>query len=160
MGKVSLLDRNVPKIESEMSRSILNLSDGIVSFTKKDSFTSFISPGFNNPISARPFFIKNGRAEIGLLNPGEMKEVKLSFFVKETIPSDKFNMDLLISDSIFGTFLSNKLTFPIVAGKNKLTQASSTLKISRNNIPLYSGMSFNATVVSMMKEGAIIISDV
>ena len=110
-------------------------------------------------LSNKEVFIKNGRAEIGLLNPGEMKEVKLSFFVKETIPSDTFNMDLLISDSIFGTFLSNKLTFPIVAGKNKLTQASSTLKISRNHIPLYSGMSFNATVVSMMKEGAIIISD-
>ncbi|MEK7788287.1 MAG: hypothetical protein AAB283_00065, partial [Planctomycetota bacterium] len=110
-------------------------------------------------LSNKEVFIKNGRAEIGLLNPGEMKEVKLSFFVKETITSDTFNMDMLISDSIFGTFLSNKLTFPIVAGKNKLTQASSTLKISRNHIPLYSGMSFNATVVSMMKEGTIIISD-
>lgn len=110
-------------------------------------------------LSNKEVFIKNGRAEIGLLNPGEMKEVRLSFFVKETITSDTFNMDLLISDSIFGMFLSNKLTFPIVAGKNKLTQASSTLKISRNHIPLYSGMSFNATVLSMMKEGAIIISD-
>ena len=38
--------------------SILNVSDVIVSFTKKDKFTSFISPGFNNPISAQPFFIK------------------------------------------------------------------------------------------------------
>ncbi len=110
-------------------------------------------------LSNKEVFIKNGRAEIGLLNPGEMKEVKLSFFVKETIPSDKFNMDLLISDSIFGTFLSNKLTFPIVASKSKLTHASSILKIGRNHTPLYSGMSFNSTVLSMMKEGTIIMSD-
>jgi len=110
-------------------------------------------------LSNKEVFIKNGRAEIGLLNPGEMKEVKLSFFVKETIPSDKFNMDLLISDSIFGTFLSNKLTFPIVASKSKLTQASSILKIGRNHTPLYSGMSFNSTVLSMMKEGTILMSD-
>ncbi|MBM2835209.1 MAG: ctpA 1, partial [Candidatus Brocadiaceae bacterium] len=110
-------------------------------------------------LSNKEVFIKNGRAEIGLLNPGEMKEVKLSFFVKETLSSDKFNMDLLISDSIFGTFLSNKLTFPIVASKSKLTQASSILKIGRNHTPLYSGMSFNSTVLSMMKEGTILMSD-
>ena len=110
-------------------------------------------------LSNKEIFIKSGRAEIGLLNPGEMKEVKLSFFVKETLSSDKFNMDLLISDSIFGIFLSNKLSFPIVAGKSKLTHASSALKISRNHAPLYSGMSFNSTVLSMMKEGTILMSD-
>lgn len=110
-------------------------------------------------LSNKEIFIKNGRAEIGLLNPGEMKEVKLSFFVKETLSSDKFNMDMIITDSIFGTFLSNKLTFPMIPGKNKLTQASSILKIGRNHTPLYSGMSFNSTVLSMMKEGTIIMSD-
>ncbi|HHT9138435.1 MAG TPA: MXAN_5808 family serine peptidase [Candidatus Wunengus sp. YC60] len=110
-------------------------------------------------LSNKEIFIKNGRAEIGLLNPGEMKEVKLSFFVKETLSSDKFNMDMIVTDSIFGTFLSNKLTFPIAPGKNKLTQASGILKIGRNHTPLYSGMSFNSTVLSMMKEGTILTSD-
>jgi len=110
-------------------------------------------------LSNKEVFIKNGRAEIGLLNSGEMKEVKLSFFVKETLSSDKFNMDMIITDSVFGTFLSNKLTFPVIPSKNKLTQASSILKIGRNHTPLYSGMSFNSTVLSMMKEGAILMSD-
>ena len=110
-------------------------------------------------LSNKEVFIKNGRAEIGLLNPGEMKEVKLSFFVKETLSSDKFNMDMIITDSVFGAFLSNKLTFPVTPGKNKLTQTSSTLKIGRNHTPLYSGMSFNSPVLSMMKEGAILMSD-
>ncbi|MCR4319994.1 MAG: S41 family peptidase [Candidatus Brocadiaceae bacterium] len=110
-------------------------------------------------LSNKEVFIKNGRAEIGLLNPGEMKEAKLSFFVKETLSSDKFNMDMIITDSVFLTFLSNKLTFPVTPGKNKLTQTSSILKIGRNHTPLYSGMSFNSTVLSMMKEGAILMSD-
>ncbi len=110
-------------------------------------------------LSNKEIFIKNGRAEIGLLNPGEMKEVKLSFFVKETLSSDKFNMDMIITDSIFGTFLSNKLTFPVIPSKNKLTQTSSILKIGRNHTPLYSGVSFNSTVLSMMKEGTILMSD-
>src|SRR5574337_1597460 len=68
-------------------------------------------------------------------------------------------MDLLISDSIFGIFLSNKLSFPIIAGKSKLTHTSNSLKISRNHAPLYSGMSFNSTILSMMKEGTILMSD-
>jgi len=110
-------------------------------------------------LSNKEVFIKNGRAEIGLLNPGEMKEAKLSFFVKETLSSDKFNMDMIITDSVFWTFLSNKLTFPVTPSKNKLTQASSILKIGRNHTPLYSGMSFNSTVLSIMKDGTILMSD-
>ena len=110
-------------------------------------------------LSNKEVFIKNGRAEIGLLNPGEMKEAKLSFFVKETLSSDKFNMDMIITDSVFWTFLSNKLTFPVIPSKNKLTQASSILKIGRNHTPLYSGMSFNSTVLSIMKDGTILMSD-
>lgn len=110
-------------------------------------------------LSNKEVFIKNGRAEIGLLNPGEMKEAKLSFFVKETLSSDKFNMDMIITDSVFWTFLSNKLTFPVTPSKNKLTHASSILKIGRNHTPLYSGMSFNSTVLSIMKEGTILMSD-
>jgi len=88
-----------------------------------------------------------------------MKEAKLSFFVKETLSSDKFNMDMIITDSVFWTFLSNKLTFPVIPSKNKLTQASSILKIGRNHTPLYSGMSFNSTVLSIMKDGTILMSD-
>src|SRR3989304_1085536 len=110
-------------------------------------------------LSNKEVFIKNGRAEIGLLNPGEMKEAKLSFFVKETLSSDKFNMDMIITDSVFWTFLSNKLTFPVIPSKNKLTQASSILKIGRNHTPLYSGMSFNSTILSIMKDGTILMSD-
>ncbi|HHT9116666.1 MAG: PDZ domain-containing protein [Planctomycetes bacterium] len=110
-------------------------------------------------LSNKEVFIKNGRAEIGLLNPGEMKEAKLSFFVKETLSSDKFNMDMIITDSVFWTFLSNKLTFPVIPSKNKLTQVSTILKIGRNHTPLYSGMSFNSTVLSIMKDGTILMSD-
>ena len=68
-------------------------------------------------------------------------------------------MDMIITDSVFGTFLSNKLTFPVTPSKNKLTQTSSILKTDRNHTPLYSGMSFNSTVLSIMKEGTILMSD-
>lgn len=104
-------------------------------------------------LSDKDVFIKNGRAEIGTLSPGETKEVKLSFIVKETMHSDKFSVDVVISEMIFGTFITNKLTFPIVAGKPKMTLTSGFVKVGRNRTPLYGGMSFDSPVLSMMKEG-------
>ncbi len=110
-------------------------------------------------LSNKDIFIKNGRVETGPVNPGETKEVKLSFVVKETVSSDKFTMDMLISDTIFGTFLSNKLNFPITGGRPKITQTPCVLKINKNHTPLYGGMSFDSPVVSMMGEGALAQSD-
>ncbi len=110
-------------------------------------------------LSNKDVFIKNGRAEIGVLNPGETKEVKLSLFVKDTVSPDKFSMEMIISDIVLGAFLTNKLTFPIVPAKSKMAQTSGLLKIGRNHTPLYGGMSFDSPVLSMMNEGTILASD-
>lgn len=110
-------------------------------------------------LSNKEIFVKNGRAEIGPLNPGEKKEIKLSFFVKETVSSDKFSMDMIISDMVFGTFLTNKLSFPIVSAKPKMLQTSGLLKVRKNHVPLYGGMSFDSTIVSMMKEGTVLAAN-
>ncbi len=110
-------------------------------------------------LSNKDVLIKNGRAEIGTLNPGEAKEVKLSFFVKETISPGNFNVDLVISDAVFGTFLSDKLALSVVTTKQKMTQVASFLRTSRNHTPLYGGMSFDSSVLSMMKNGTVLVSD-
>lgn len=110
-------------------------------------------------LSNKEIFVKNGRAEIGALNPGEMKEASLSFFIKETVSSDKFSMDMIISDMVFGTFLTSKLTFPIIANKQKIVQTSGLLKVERNYTPLYGGASFDSPVLSMLKEGTILMGD-
>lgn len=110
-------------------------------------------------LSNKDIFMKNGRVETGPVNPGETKEVNLSFIVKESVSSDKFTMDMLISDTIFGTFLSNKLNFPIAGGRPKITMMPGFFKINKNHTPLYGGMSFDSPVVSMMGEGAIVQSD-
>ncbi|TVM02952.1 MAG: hypothetical protein CV087_07695 [Candidatus Brocadia sp. WS118] len=110
-------------------------------------------------LSNKEVFVKNGRAEIGSLNPGERKEAVLSFFIKETVLADKFSMDMIISDMIFGSFLTNKLTFPIVANRPKIVQTSGFLKVGRNYTPLYGGLSFDSPVLSMMKEGTILTAN-
>jgi carboxyl-terminal processing protease len=70
--------------------------------------------------------------------------------------SGKFSVDIIISDMIFGTFITNKLSFPVAASKPKITQASGFLKIGRNHTPLYGGMSFDSPVLSVMKEGTVL----
>jgi len=57
--------------------------------------------------------------------------------------------------------LSNKLKFPVVANANnqKMVFDTKLLKINKNHIPLYGGMSFDSPVVSMMNEGTILKSD-
>ncbi|MCF6148396.1 MAG: PDZ domain-containing protein [Candidatus Kuenenia sp.] len=110
-------------------------------------------------LSDKEVFVEKGRIEIGQLNPGEIKEAELTFTVKETISSKEFNMDIIISDSIFGTFLSNKLNFPVVASTQKMVSDSKLLKINKNHIPLYGGMSFDSPVLSMMNEGTILKSN-
>lgn len=110
-------------------------------------------------LSNKEVFVKNGRAELGSLNPGERKEAALSFFIKETVSSDKFSMEMIISDMIFGSFLTNKLSFPLVASRSKITQTSGLLKVGKNYTPLYGGMSFDSPVLSMMKEGTILTAN-
>lgn len=110
-------------------------------------------------LSNKEIFVKNGRAEIGTLNPGERKEAILSFSIKETVSLDKFSMDMIISDMVFGTFLTSKLTFPVVAGKPKIVQTSGLLKVGKNYTPLYGGMSFDSPVLSMMKEGTVLMAN-
>lgn len=110
-------------------------------------------------LSNKEVFIKNGRAEIGTLSPGETKEVKLSFVVKEIMPLDKFSVDVVISEMIFGTFVTNKLTFPVVASKSKMTPSSGLVKVRRNHTPLYGGTSFDSPVLSMMKGGTCLTYD-
>ena len=68
-------------------------------------------------------------------------------------------MDMIISDMVFGTFLTNKLSFPIVSAKPKMLQTSGLLKVRKNHVPLYGGMSFDSTIVSMMKEGTVLAAN-
>lgn len=110
-------------------------------------------------LSNKEVLIKKGRAEIGALSPGEKKEVKLSLFVKETIPSGNFSVDLIVSDTVFGTFLSNKLNLPIMGSRSKMTPVTTSLKIKKNHTLLYGGTSFDSPVLSVMKEGTPLISD-
>src|SRR3989339_468426 len=79
-------------------------------------------------LSNKEVFIKNGRAEIGLLNPGEMKEAKLSFFVKETLSSDRFR--IILPDNRHG-WVSAKEALESIGAENK----PNTLELFIQRIP-------------------------
>jgi len=133
----------------ELLVSIKNIGEG---FSEKNVATL-------KSLSDKEVFVKEGRVEIGSLKPGETREAKLTFFIKDTISSGKFTMDMIVSDLTFGTFLSNKLTFPIETARPKITHIAGALKITRNNAPLYGGMSSNSVVLATLKEGSVWESD-
>ncbi len=110
-------------------------------------------------LSNKEILIKNGRVEVENLNPGEKKEAKISFFVKDTVSPENFTVDLIVSDTVFETLLTHKITLPVVAGKSKVTPAKSVLRIERNHTPLYGGMSYDSPVISMMNKDTILASD-
>jgi len=110
-------------------------------------------------LSDKNVFVKKGRVEIGQLNPGETEKAKLSFVVKEEIGSEDFHVDLVTSDSTFGTFLKKKLDFRLANNTPDIKTTANHLEIKKIHTPLYGGMSFDSPVLSMMKEKMILRSD-
>lgn len=157
------------QISDSEKRSPKNTGDGLIQPGEDIDLLISVKNVGNGPseknvvtlrgLSNKDVLIKDGRVEIGTLNPGEKKDMKLSFYVKDTISSDSFSMDLIVSDIIFGTFLSDKLKLPIFGTRPKLTPVASHVKISRNHTALYGGMSFDSPVLSIMKEGTVLTSD-
>lgn len=64
-------------------------------------------------VSEEAVFVEKGREEIGELRPGETKTANMEFKVKEDASFEEFNIDVLISESTFGAYTLNTLTFQI-----------------------------------------------
>lgn len=74
-------------------------------------------------VSHKDVFVEQGKAEIGELLPGDSKPVTLRFTVKESLPVNEFSMNIVITDTTFGTFLSDKVTFPVAESSKMLETA-------------------------------------
>lgn len=64
-------------------------------------------------VSHKDVFIELGKGEVGELLPGDSKTVTLRFTIKGSMPVNEFSMNVVISDTTFGTFISDKVTFPV-----------------------------------------------
>ncbi len=64
-------------------------------------------------VSHKDVFIEQGKGEIGELPPGDSETVTLRFTVKRSLADNEFNMNIVISDTTFGIFLSDKVTFDV-----------------------------------------------
>jgi carboxyl-terminal processing protease len=76
-------------------------------------------------VSHKDVFIELGKDEIGELLPGDSKTVTLRFTVKQSLPVNEFNMNIVISDTTFGTFLSDKVTFHVAKSAETVETAKS-----------------------------------
>ncbi len=106
-------------------------------------------------VSHKDVFIEQGKAELGELLPGDSKAVTLRFTVKESLTVNEFNMNIVISDTTFGIFLSDKVTFPVAESGCTLetVQIPKYLRVKRENVSVYNSMSQNSPVIGIAKGG-------
>ncbi len=108
-------------------------------------------------LNHKEVFVEEGHKEIGELAPGQEKTVRLRFLVRETLEAKEFNMDLIITDLTFGIFLTQKLTFPVVASKVSppVAEIAKDLQVLRPSWA-FGGRSTDSPVVAQLKKGSVL----
>ena len=113
-------------------------------------------------VSEDSVFVKKGLEEIGELRQGETKTVDMEFKVKEELSFDKFNMDVLIRESTFGSFILSSLTLHVNKdNKNtpELRKYTSTLKILKDSSPVFGARWQGTDQITVLPKDTIIKSD-
>ncbi|MFQ5862683.1 MAG: MXAN_5808 family serine peptidase [Candidatus Brocadiales bacterium] len=108
-------------------------------------------------LSHKEVFVEKGSQELGELALGESKTVSLRFHVRDNIEANEFTMNIVIRDMTFGTYLTDKLTFPILEPKTSpsLVDVSKNLTVIRNDTFVYGGRSIDAPIMAHMKRGNV-----
>ncbi len=112
-------------------------------------------------ITEDEIFVKKGRIEIEELLPGETESVNMEFNIKENVSFEKFDVDALIRDSIFGVYLADTINFSI-APKNAVSLLSSVrsrLKVIKDNAVIFSNRENKNEPIAILKKGALLNSD-
>jgi carboxyl-terminal processing protease len=108
-------------------------------------------------LSHKDVFVEEGSKELGELAPGQEKTVRLRFHVKETLDVKEFSMDLVITDLTFGVYLSQKLTFPVMASKVSppVVEMAKYVQATRPTW-VYGGRATESPILAQIKKGATV----
>ncbi len=108
-------------------------------------------------LSHKDIFVEEGSKELGDLAPGEEKTVHLKFLVRESLEAKEFSMDLVVTDLTFGVYLSQKLTFPIMASRVSpaVVEIDKRIQAMRQTWA-FGGRSTESPVMAQIKKGNII----
>ncbi|MFN3467393.1 MAG: hypothetical protein ACK4WF_06790, partial [Candidatus Brocadiales bacterium] len=99
-------------------------------------------------LSHKDIFVEEGSRDLGELAPGEEKTAHLRFLVKETLDAKEFSMDLVVTDLTFGVYLSQKLTFPVMAPRVSPPVAEIDKRIQANRATrVFGGRSMDSPTV-------------
>ncbi|HHT9121205.1 MAG TPA: MXAN_5808 family serine peptidase, partial [Candidatus Hypogeohydataceae bacterium YC41] len=107
-------------------------------------------------LSQKEVFIEEGSKELGELAPEEEKTVRLRFLVKEALEAKEFSMDLVVTDLNFGVYLTQKLTFPVMASRVSppVVEVAKYVQSTRPTF-VYGGRSTESPVMALLKKGSI-----
>ncbi len=112
-------------------------------------------------LNHKEVFIEKGKMELGELQPGESKSIKLKLSVRDTLEADSFSVDITIADTTFGTRISGKLEFNVVQNDNgeKIQLTDKALKVTNNFVPIYNGKSLSTPIIAYASKGTILMAD-
>ena len=104
-------------------------------------------------LSDEGVFINKGRFDLKAIGPNESKTIDFTFDVRPEYRPDAAKVELTVYDQTLHEFVTDKLTFPIVAAKTE-APASGTVTASAANTSIYGGADKNAPVVGTAAKGA------
>ncbi len=112
-------------------------------------------------ISDDAAFVRKGIEDIGTLEAGETKTVNMEFKVKENLPSDEFNMDIIIRESTFGSFILSNQTFKLEKDQIKPILPETPFKLTtiKDNTPVYGVMWEDAEQISALSNNTLVKTD-
>ena len=112
-------------------------------------------------ISNDAAFVRKGIEDVGTLEPGETKTVNMEFKVKENQSSDEFNMDIIIRESTFGSFILSNQTFKIEKDLTEAMPPKTPFKLTtiKDNTPVYGVMWKDADLISTLNNNTLVESD-
>ena len=120
-------------------------------------------------LQGKEIFMKEGRAELGSLAPGETKSGAFLFVVRsmvhgrgnEEIPVDldAFELEVTIFDPDFREYLVNKLSFEIDPSRVEVMPQHQWVETTATPLPVYGGASTTAPVIGQIVTPSFFLAD-
>jgi len=105
-------------------------------------------------LSDEVVFINKGRFDLNAIGPNESKTIDFTFDVRPEYRPDAAKVELTVYDQTLHEFVTDKLSFPIVATAKPTDNASGAVTANAASTQIYGGADKDAPVIGTADKGA------
>ncbi len=141
-----------PGEEVDLVVSVKNSGRG----ASQDTFVSLKN------LAGEALYIDQGRAKLGVLNPGEEREAVMHFMAKRDAPKRPIEMKLSVVDLTLNEQLTEKLVFEPsdeARAQSKVEAKRTPLRTARDKAPLYACAKAECDTLALLPRGTILKSN-